>query len=122
MCGLLLGALLATTCASAYGLAIDPDAVDEAVVRHRLMLFKTKLVGQVMLLNPLDEFALIVLNARHRMLLHVPVGGEDVVTDELLRTSIALIEVDGSDERLDGVAVDVYRVVQCARHHDDIAL
>lgn len=122
MRGFLLGALLATTCASAYGLAIDPDAVDEAVVRHRLMLFKTKLVGQVMLLNPLDEFALIVLNARHRMLLHVPVGGEDVVTDELLRTSIALIEVDGSDERLDGVAVDVYRVVQCARHHDDIAL
>ena len=122
MRGLLLGALLATTCASPYGLAIDPDAVDEVIVRHRLMLFKTKLVGQVMLLNPLDEFALIVLNARHRVLLHVSVGGEDVVTDELLRTGIALIEVDGSDERLDGVAVDVYRVVQSARHHDNIAL
>lgn len=122
MRGLLLGALLATTCASAYGFAIDPDAVDEAVVRHRLMLFKTKLVGQVMLLNPLDEFALIVLNAGHRVRLHIAIGGEDKVADEILRTGVALIEVDGSDERLDGVAVDVYRVVQCARHHDDIAL
>ena len=75
------------------------------------MLFETKLVREMMLLHPLDQFALIVLNARHRMLLPISLGGKDEVSDELLRPSVALVEIDGSDECLYGIAVDIYRVI-----------
>ena len=108
---LLLGALLAGASTAPYGLAIDPDAVDEVIVWRHIVLLETKFVREVMLLHPLDELALIVLDTRHRVRLHIAIGGEDKVANEVLRTGIALIEVDGSDECLHSVAVDVYRVV-----------
>lgn len=86
------------------------------------MLSKMKLMRQVMLLDPPSESVLTALNARHRALPHVSVGGGDIVSDEILHAGVALIEVDGSDKCLDDAAADVCRVVQGAQYHDDTML
>ena len=89
--------------------AFDDDARDElgggAVAEH-LLREHFKLDGELVFLAPFDEFALVVFFLL-RHFVDVDEAAEDDVAHEFLADGIAAVEVEGSEEGFEGIAVHV---------------
>lgn len=107
--GLLLAFLFGIAFAAAAEDAFDGEARDEdgrGAVGQHLLRNHVELELQLILLAPLNQFALVVdLLLRH--LVDVDMTGEDDFVHETAAGAVAAVEVQGSDEGFEGIAVHV---------------
>ena len=110
--GLLGCALVGLLLAVALGVAGIDAAQNNGGAEHRVLvgvgvgIDKFKLDGYPVPLGPLDESRLEVLVGLDQVI-QVEVFFYQAVDDELAAALIALVQIDGSDERLEGIAAKV---------------